>query len=99
LVKRKLECRDALAASANIVNNPPLSFLHYHIGALHPYFPDLPKGFDYNMLVPRPPEPPKEEQEEEVKYEEVFFDPELQSIEETAEIVETQPEESQPEEG
>ncbi|EEA23726.1 conserved hypothetical protein [Talaromyces marneffei ATCC 18224] len=48
LVKRKLERRDALAVSANIVNNPPLSFLHYHMGALHPYFPDLPKNFDYN---------------------------------------------------
>jgi hypothetical protein len=97
-VKRKLERRDALAVSANIVNNPPLSFLHYHMGALHPYFPDLPNGFDYNMLVPPPPEPLKEEgKEEEIKYEEVLLDPELQSIEETVEIVETQPENLQPE--
>lgn len=94
LVKRKLERRDALAVSANIVNNPPLSFLHYHMGALHPYFPDLPKGFDYNTLKPHPPEPP----EEEVKYEEIFVNPELQPIEEAVEIIDlNHPEGLQPE--
>ncbi|KUL85880.1 hypothetical protein ZTR_06373 [Talaromyces verruculosus] len=96
LVKRKLERRDALAVSANIINNPPLSFLHYHMGALHPYFPDLPKGFDYNTLKPPPPEPSKEEEEEAI-YEEVIVSAELQPIEETIEIVGIQPEESQPE--
>ncbi|KAE8553743.1 hypothetical protein EYB25_005125 [Talaromyces marneffei] len=98
LVKRKLERRDALAVSANIVNNPPLSFLHYHMGALHPYFPDLPKNFDYNTLVPPPPEPPKEEEEEkeEIKYEEMIVDAELLPMGETSEIVEIQPEELQP---
>lgn len=94
LVKTKLERRDALAVSANIINNPPLSFLHYHMGALHPYFPDLPKDFDYNTLNPPPPEPPKEE----VEHEENSVEIELQPIEEVVEIVYTQPEESQPEE-
>lgn len=61
LVKRKLERRDALAVSANIINELPLSFLHYHMGALHPYFPDLPNGFDYNSLVRQLLKPPKEE--------------------------------------
>jgi hypothetical protein len=98
LVKRKLERRDALAVSANIINNPPLSFLHYHMGALHPYFPDLPKGFDYNTLKPPPPDPPKEEEEEGVKYEEIFLNAELHPIEETVEIVEIQPEKLQSEE-
>lgn len=65
LVKRKLERRDALAVSANIINNPPLSFLHYHMGAHHPYFPDLPKDFDYNTLLPPPPDPPQEENKNE----------------------------------
>ncbi|EED17367.1 conserved hypothetical protein [Talaromyces stipitatus ATCC 10500] len=48
LVARKLISHDALAISANIVNNPPVNFLHYHAGALHPYLPDLPKGFNFS---------------------------------------------------
>ncbi|EEP80752.1 conserved hypothetical protein [Uncinocarpus reesii 1704] len=41
IVDRKIRNPDDFAVSANIINNPPLSFMHYHFGALHPYFPEL----------------------------------------------------------
>ncbi|KAI9755129.1 MAG: glutamine--fructose-6-phosphate transaminase (isomerizing) [Chaenotheca gracillima] len=41
MVEHKLKNPDDFAVSANVINNPPLSFLHYHFGALHPYFPEL----------------------------------------------------------
>lgn len=40
---RKVKNPNDFAVSANIINNPPLSFMHYHFGALHPYFPELDK--------------------------------------------------------
>ncbi|KAG5297520.1 hypothetical protein I7I48_06651 [Histoplasma ohiense] len=44
IVDRKLKHPNDFAVSANIINNPPLSFIHYHVGALHPYFPELANG-------------------------------------------------------
>ncbi|OAX82328.1 hypothetical protein ACJ72_03326, partial [Emergomyces africanus] len=44
IVDRKLKHPEDFAVSANIINNPPLSFIHYHVGALHPYFPELHNG-------------------------------------------------------
>ncbi|KAL2364786.1 hypothetical protein RJZ56_002306 [Blastomyces dermatitidis] len=44
IVDRKINHPDDFAVSANIINNPPLSFIHYHVGALHPYFPELLDG-------------------------------------------------------
>ncbi|KAI2082017.1 hypothetical protein LOZ36_006058 [Ophidiomyces ophidiicola] len=41
IVNHKVHNPDDFAVSANIINNPPLSFIHYHLGALHPYFPEL----------------------------------------------------------
>lgn len=41
LVTAKLKYPEAFAVSANVINNPPLSFLHYHLGALHPFLPEL----------------------------------------------------------
>ncbi|EFW17380.1 hypothetical protein D8B26_000109 [Coccidioides posadasii str. Silveira] len=41
MVTTKLQNPDFLAVSANVINGPPLSFLHYHHDALHPYFPEL----------------------------------------------------------
>ncbi|UNI25015.1 hypothetical protein JDV02_010723 [Purpureocillium takamizusanense] len=40
LVAQKIARPQDLVVSANIINNPPLGFMHYHMGALHPYFPD-----------------------------------------------------------
>ncbi|KAJ4246349.1 hypothetical protein NW762_013700 [Fusarium torreyae] len=40
LVTRKLENPDDFVVSGNIINNPPLGFFHYRMGALHPYFPE-----------------------------------------------------------
>lgn len=41
MVKRKVEHPEYFAVSANIVNNFGLSWVHYHMGAVHPYLPDL----------------------------------------------------------
>ncbi|KAJ6440215.1 mitochondrial-processing peptidase subunit alpha protein [Purpureocillium lavendulum] len=40
MVMRKIEHPQDFVVSANIINNPPLGFMHYNMGALHPYFPD-----------------------------------------------------------
>ncbi|UNI24727.1 hypothetical protein JDV02_010452 [Purpureocillium takamizusanense] len=41
IVSRKMQHPHDFAVSANIINNPPLGFMHHHLGALHPYFPDI----------------------------------------------------------
>jgi hypothetical protein len=41
LVSRKLHHPADFVVSANIINNPPLGFLHYHMGAIHPYLPEM----------------------------------------------------------
>ncbi|KAK8912213.1 hypothetical protein VCV18_012704 [Metarhizium anisopliae] len=41
LVTRKINHPNDFVVSANIINNPPLGFMHYHMGALHPYFPEI----------------------------------------------------------
>ncbi|EEH03157.1 conserved hypothetical protein [Histoplasma capsulatum G186AR] len=41
MVTTKIKYPDSFAVSANVINGPPLSFLHFHLGALHPYFPEL----------------------------------------------------------
>lgn len=40
LVTRKITHPNDFVVSANVINNPPLGFIHYHMGALHPYFPE-----------------------------------------------------------
>lgn len=53
LVTRKMKHSTDLVVSANIINNPPLGFLHYHMGALHPYFPDTSTLVDLqNAAIP-----------------------------------------------
>lgn len=52
MVTTKLKRPDSFAVSANIINNPPLSFLHYHFGALHPYFPEMPGAPNQNQNEP-----------------------------------------------
>lgn len=46
-----------LVVAANTINNPPLGFFHYHIGALHPYFPEIEKPTDVHSKW-RPSEHP-----------------------------------------
>ena len=41
IVKRKVEHPEYFAVSANIVNNFGVAWVHYHLGAVHPYLPDL----------------------------------------------------------
>ncbi|KAI8661183.1 hypothetical protein NCS55_00987700 [Fusarium keratoplasticum] len=43
LVTHKIENPDTFVVSGNIINNPPLGFMHYRMGALHPYLPELEK--------------------------------------------------------
>ena len=31
---------EALIVSANVINNPLMGWMHYHMGALHPYLPE-----------------------------------------------------------
>ncbi|KAG6990148.1 Tigger transposable element-derived protein 6 [Fusarium oxysporum f. sp. conglutinans] len=40
LVARKVGHAEDFVVSGNIINNPPLGFMHFRIGALHPYFPE-----------------------------------------------------------
>lgn len=40
LIYTKLAHPDAFSVSANIVNSPSLSWLHYHLGAIHAYLPE-----------------------------------------------------------
>ncbi|CRG92682.1 Mediator of RNA polymerase II transcription subunit 23 [Talaromyces islandicus] len=51
VVLAKIQHPKAFAISANVINNPPLGFIHYHMGAIHPYFPEIPGGFDVATLV------------------------------------------------
>ena len=39
IVKRLYENEDVFAVSANVVNNPALSWIHNHMGVYHPYWP------------------------------------------------------------
>ncbi|KAH6881112.1 hypothetical protein B0T10DRAFT_411293 [Thelonectria olida] len=41
LVTQKINNPDDFVVSANIINNPPLGFMHYRMGALHPYLPEI----------------------------------------------------------
>ena len=40
LIYTKINHPDAFAVSANIINSPSLSWLHYHMGAIHAYLPE-----------------------------------------------------------
>ncbi|KAJ4243824.1 hypothetical protein NW762_014701 [Fusarium torreyae] len=40
LVTRKMQNPNDFVVSGNVINNPPLGFFHYRMGALHPYFPE-----------------------------------------------------------
>ncbi|OAX78936.1 hypothetical protein ACJ72_06750 [Emergomyces africanus] len=48
MVTTKLKYPDSFAVSANVINGPPLSFIHFHLGALHPYLPELEGDPTYN---------------------------------------------------
>lgn len=40
IIKRLDENPQYLAVSANVMNQPALAFVHYHLGAIHPYLPE-----------------------------------------------------------
>lgn len=40
LVTTKLEHPEYFLVSANVINSPLMGWVHYHMGALHPYFPE-----------------------------------------------------------
>ncbi len=48
IVKRKLEHPEYAVVSANVINQPALAWVHYHLGAQHPYMPEMkpPPGFN-----------------------------------------------------
>ena len=41
IVETKLQRPDSLIVSANIINSPALGWLHYHVGAVQAYLPEL----------------------------------------------------------
>ncbi|EXJ68756.1 uncharacterized protein A1O5_07687 [Cladophialophora psammophila CBS 110553] len=41
IVSMKLAHPDYLVVSANVVNSPLMGWVHYHMGAVHPYMPEL----------------------------------------------------------
>jgi hypothetical protein len=47
MVKRKLEQPELFLISANTLNQPAQAWVHYHLGAQHPYLPELepPPGY------------------------------------------------------
>ncbi|KAJ5184220.1 hypothetical protein N7492_001836 [Penicillium capsulatum] len=40
LVTTLMKNPDALLVSSNVINNPALGWVHYHMGAVHPYMPE-----------------------------------------------------------
>jgi hypothetical protein len=49
VVLTKIQHPKAFAVS--VINNPPLGLMHYHMGAIHPYFPEIPEEFDVATLL------------------------------------------------
>ncbi len=47
VVKRKMEHPEYVLVSANVVNQPALAFVHYHLGTAHPYLPEVKKPADF----------------------------------------------------
>jgi hypothetical protein len=46
VVHRRMTTPAYLLVSANMINSPLLSWVHYHSGAIHPYLPELDKAAD-----------------------------------------------------
>ena len=48
IVKRRIEHPEYFLVSANLVNQPAMAWVHYHLNAYKPYFPELspPPGFE-----------------------------------------------------
>lgn len=47
LVQTKATRPDVYVASANVVNQPLMSWVHWGLGAVKPYFPELPREFHF----------------------------------------------------
>ncbi|KIW32528.1 uncharacterized protein PV07_04062 [Cladophialophora immunda] len=54
IVSMKLAHPEFLLVSANIVNSPLMGWVHYHMGALHPYMPEL-TDYEPNIFSLRQP--------------------------------------------
>ncbi|GME49707.1 uncharacterized protein LTHEOB_5097 [Neofusicoccum parvum] len=50
LVETKIEHPEYFLVSANVVNQPPLAWMHRHLGALRPYLPELIPSFQSHNL-------------------------------------------------
>lgn len=42
LIQSRIDNPDAFAISANLINSPLTGWLHYHLGAIHAYLPEMP---------------------------------------------------------
>jgi hypothetical protein len=57
IVDLKLNHPEYLLVSGNIINSPLMGWVHYHLGALHPYFPeviDIPSNKSIETLREKP---------------------------------------------
>lgn len=63
IVSTKIEHPEYLVVSANMINSPLMGWVHYHMGAIHPYLPELidPETVPLDLLPDREkrPLPPK----------------------------------------
>lgn len=60
IVSTKIEHPEYLVVSANMVNSPLMGWIHYHMGAIHPYLPELinPEDVPLDLLPDREKRPP-----------------------------------------
>ena len=55
MVQRKYEHPEHLLISANVINQPALSWVHYHLGAVKPYLPEMrPTADPFDTMASKP---------------------------------------------
>jgi hypothetical protein len=59
IVTMKIQHPEYFIVSANIINSPLMGWVHYHMGAMHPYFPEYkgvmdPPSPDHGGITPPP---------------------------------------------
>lgn len=58
MVTRKMNNPDYLVVSANMINSPLMGWVHYHMGAQHPYLPELVEPSKSDPILSLPTNPP-----------------------------------------
>ncbi|KAL9621201.1 MAG: hypothetical protein Q9160_004334 [Pyrenula sp. 1 TL-2023] len=58
MVALKMDNPDYLVVSANMINSPLMGWVHYHMGAQHPYLPELLEPSKSDPILTLPTKPP-----------------------------------------